>query len=135
MKTLIVAGIIVAGLGSAAWIHAIAQNAPRAAAPLSAAEEASALQLINSTCATCHGQNAAGGDRAPSLVGSASLRKMDTAQIAAIITGGTPRGMPPFAGLPAAQIANIAAWIHSKNLTGAVEGTPEQVAAGERFFF
>ena len=135
IKTLIVAGIVVAGLGSAAWINAIAQNAPRAAAPLSAADEVSALQQINATCAGCHGQNAAGGDRAPSLVGSASLRKMDAAQIAAIIANGTPRGMPPFANLPAAQIASIAAWIHSKNQTGAIQGTPEQIAAGEAFFF
>ena len=135
IKTLIVAGIVVAGLGSAAWINAIAQNAPRAAAPLSAADEVSALQQINATCAGCHGQNAAGGDRAPSLIDSTSLRKMDAAQIAAIITGGTPRGMPPFTNLPTAQVANIAAWIHSKNLTNAVQGTPEQVAAGETFFF
>ncbi len=117
MKKLIFAALLVAGFGSAALIHAAAQNTPR----LSAADEAAVLQQINQTCAGCRGQNAAGGDRAPSLVGTASLRKMDAAQIAAIITGGTPRGMPPFSNLPAAQVTQIAAWIKSKNLTEAIE--------------
>ena len=133
MKKLIFAAALVAGFGSAALLHAIAQNAP--STTLSAADEAAALQQINQTCAGCHGQNAGGGDRAPSLVGTASLRKMDAAQIAAIITGGTPRGMPPFASLPPAQVTRIAAWIKSRNQTQAIEGTPEQIAAGEKFFF
>ena len=133
MKKLILAAVLVAGFGSAALLHAIAQNAP--SATLSAADEAAVLQQVNQTCASCHGQNAGGGDRAPSLVGTASLRKMDAAQIAAIITGGTPRGMPPFNSLPPAQVTQIAAWIKSRNQTQAIEGAPEQIAAGEKFFF
>lgn len=94
-----------------------------------------ARQQFASTCGSCHGETALGGDRAPALIDNADLRKLDVAGIAAIITGGTPRGMPAFASLPADTVSAIAAWLHSENQSGSAAASPEQIASGEKLFF
>jgi PQQ-dependent dehydrogenase (methanol/ethanol family) len=101
---------------------------------LTAADTAQAISDFNGTCASCHGDNGGGGDRAPALRDNPHLRALDTAGIAAIITGGQ-RGMPAFGHLPKAEIARLAAWIHSMNISGLQSAPPQQVAAGEALFF
>ena len=118
-------GLLAAGLAALAF-HAHAQDN---------AEFAAAKAQFNTTCAACHGEGATGGDRAPALMDNPDLRVLDEAGIAAIIRGGTPRGMPAFASLASADVARLAGWIHSMNLSGFSAAPPEQVAAGERFFF
>ena len=46
-----------------------------------------------------------------------------------------PRGMPAFASLPQDQVTQIAAWLKSMNDSALRAAPPEQVAAGEKFFF
>jgi len=41
---------------------------------ISPADVAQAKSDFNATCAACHGEDAGGGDRAPSLIGNAHLR-------------------------------------------------------------
>jgi mono/diheme cytochrome c family protein len=59
------------------------------------------------TCALCHGGDAEGTDRAPSLAGNKVLRGLSVAAIAAIIEHGRG-GMPAFAALPQAEIQQLA---------------------------
>jgi putative heme-binding domain-containing protein len=85
------------------------------------------------TCALCHGNDAAGTDRAPALAGVAALRSMPDADIAAIISKGKGR-MPAFP-LPAADIDALTRYIRQLNISASdakVIGDPK---AGERLFF
>ncbi len=109
-------------------VAAVAQNGPQD-------DFAAAKQTFETNCAGCHGSGGAGGDRAPSLAGNPDLRTRDAAGIEAIIRGGTPRGMPAFAALPAAEVAGLARWIHAMNGAALGNAPPEQIAAGEKFFF
>jgi PQQ-dependent dehydrogenase (methanol/ethanol family) len=108
-----------------------AQEAP--APGISPSDAALAVRDFNATCAGCHGENAGGGDRAPALGDNPHLRTLDAAGIEAIIRGGQ-RAMPPFANLPPAETARLAAWLHSLNISGLQSAPPEQVAAGEAVF-
>jgi PQQ-dependent dehydrogenase (methanol/ethanol family) len=134
MKKIAVAVLALSVGASAMLFRAWAQNAPSPA--IDAEESAHAQQDFNGTCAACHGNNAMGGDRAPSLIDNPDLRKLGVEEISAIIRGGTSRGMPSFSTmLPDAQIALLARWLHSKNQSGLTVSPPEQIAAGEKFFF
>ncbi|HEX4028468.1 MAG TPA: PQQ-binding-like beta-propeller repeat protein [Rhizomicrobium sp.] len=96
---------------------------------------AAARNDFNKTCAVCHGDGGGGGDRAPALADNPDLRRLDAGGIAAIIRRGMPGGMPAFASLPQAQVTQIATWLKSMNESALRKAPPEQVAAGEKFFF
>lgn len=105
-----------------------AQSAPAAAAPAAAPD-------IFKRCQGCHGAGGAGGDRAPALVNNAKLRGLTQDQIKSIIKNGTTGGMPAFP-LPDAELDQVAGWIKSQNRAAAQASVPpEQLAAGEKFFF
>jgi PQQ-dependent dehydrogenase (methanol/ethanol family) len=126
-----VLAMIAAGATALAIFQVSAQEPP---AGISVADVAQAVRDFNTTCAGCHGENAEGGDRAPALVANAHLRSLDAAGIEAIIRGGQ-RAMPPFANLPPAEVTRLAGWLHSLNVSGLQSAPPEQVAAGEAYFF
>ena len=102
--------------------------------PAATADFTQAIADFNTTCASCHGDNGGGGDRAPALTGNRNLRALDAPGIAAIITNGQ-RGMPSFANLPKDEIVRLAAWLHAMNESGLQAAPPEQVAAGQAYFF
>src|SRR3982750_1647210 len=85
-------------------------------------------------CAGCHGDEGTGGDRAPSLVNSRSLRARSEAQIRDLIRNGTPGGMPAFR-LPDDRLAELARWVHSLNASAYEIKPAGDVAAGKTFFF
>ena len=77
-----------------------------------------AQKQFDTTCAGCHGEGAAGGDRAPSLINNITLRPMNQAQIHDLIKSGTPGGMPAFNNLPENQLQELAGWLRSLNHVG-----------------
>jgi PQQ-dependent dehydrogenase (methanol/ethanol family) len=85
-------------------------------------------------CASCHGEGAAGGDRAPGLVENRALRTRTEAQIKNLIRNGTPGGMPAFP-LPDEQLDELAHWVHSLNASAYETRPPGDIAAGRQFFF
>jgi len=90
-------------------------------------------QLFTRTCALCHGADARGTDRAPSLVNSATLRNMPDSDISEIIRKGKAK-MPAFP-LPAADIDALTRYVRLLSPAEsaiAVAGDPK---AGERSFF
>ncbi len=117
----------------AVLFHVHAQD--ETALPAGEADSAAAKITFAANCASCHGPDAVGGDRAPALNENPDLRKLDAAEIANIIKQGTSRGMPAFSSLPGGDVARLAQWIHSMNQSALAKAPPEQVAAGERFFF
>jgi PQQ-dependent dehydrogenase (methanol/ethanol family) len=124
--------LFAAGCGAAMLFFQVSAQEAQPAG-ISIAEAALAEHDFNTTCASCHGENAGGGDRAPALVDNPHLRTLDTAGIEAIIRSGQ-RAMPSFASLPQAERSRLAAWLHSKNISGLQSAPPEQVAAGQAYF-
>ena len=92
-------------------------------------------KLFSEQCAVCHGEDAHGTDRAPSLAGSRRVRSRSVEQLREIIQNGVPdAGMPAF-HLPASSLDTLAAFIHSLNSPAADSAVPGDAAAGESFFF
>jgi mono/diheme cytochrome c family protein len=93
-------------------------------------------------CSFCHGSDARGGEGGPNLIrAEIVLRDQNGETIAPVVQNGRPdRGMPKF-DLSAAQIADIAAFIHSFRVGGydiSRDRPPSIVvgnaAAGEAYF-
>ncbi len=91
-------------------------------------------QRFGETCALCHGSDAEGTDRAPSLVGNKVLRGLSVDDIAAIIEHGRG-GMPAFAALPPADIQQLAIYVRSLNADAFHMQPAGDVANGRRIFF
>jgi PQQ-dependent dehydrogenase (methanol/ethanol family) len=131
LHAVIFAAVLAAMVG--VGVRVAAQSAPAARPAVATAQAAPPARFV--ACQGCHGAGGAGGDRAPALVNSAKLRALSQDQIKAIIKTGTPGGMPPFP-LPEAELDQIAGWIKSQNQAAAqTTASPEQIAAGEAFFF
>src|SRR2546426_7810524 len=75
-------------------------------------------QVFKSNCSFCHGSDARGGEAGPNLVrDEVVLRDQNGELITPIVQNGiTAQGMPRF-GLSAAEITDIAAWLHSRPLS------------------
>jgi len=98
------------------------------------ASDVSVERLFDQRCEGCHGEGGKGGDRAPALVNSRSLRSRTESQIRDLIRNGTPGGMPPFP-LPENELRQFAKWVRSLN-SSAYDAQPDgDAAAGEQFFF
>src|SRR5438067_10632386 len=80
-------------------------------------------QIFRSNCSFCHGSDARGGETGQNLVpDQVVLRDQNGELITPIVQNGIPaRGMPSV-GLSAADITDIAAWLHSQPLSD--RGTP-----------
>ena len=96
---------------------------------------AAAKDDFEKNCAVCHGSGGGGGDRAPALADNPDLRRLDAPGIAAIIRRGLAGGMPAFSAFPQEQVTRISIWLKSMNDSALRVAPPEQVAAGEKFFF
>jgi cytochrome c oxidase cbb3-type subunit III len=62
-----------------------------------AGEAGQGAQLFMEYCAGCHGADAKGGDKAPSLISAASPLNRSDSELLRIVRDGTAGGMPPFA--------------------------------------
>jgi PQQ-dependent dehydrogenase (methanol/ethanol family) len=134
LKTITIAMFAAWGAAAMLIFQVSAQEAQAPASTVSAGEAAQAVRDFNSICAACHGENGGGGDRAPALIDNPHLRTLDPAGIEAIIRAGQ-RAMPPFPNLPQTELSRLAAWLHSLNTSGLQSAPPEQVAAGEAYFY
>src|ERR1019366_2728967 len=92
-----------------------------------------APRQFRQTCTLCHGSDAAGTDRAPTMVNSAHLRSMTDSDIATAITKG--KGKMPAFPLPQADIDVLVRYIRSLNVTASTAAVAGDAKAGERIFF
>jgi cytochrome c oxidase cbb3-type subunit III len=83
-------------------------------------------QLFRSNCAFCHGSEARGGETGPNLVLSQLVLDDQHGElITPVVQNGRPaQGMPKFA-LSAAEISDIAAWLHAQPLSD--RGSPSML--------
>jgi len=110
------------------------------ACPLpSTAQSNQGAQRFVEYCAACHGADARGGDKGPSLLSPVSVAASDD-DLIRVIHDGTSQGMPPFAQI---GNTNIAAVIHylrvlqgtAAGSTGSESSIPGNPAAGQDLFF
>jgi len=113
-------------LMAALWVTPSMAQAPSAFA--------AAQKQFDTTCAGCHGEGGAGGDRAPALTNNINLRIMNAAQIQGLIKSGTPGGMPAF-NLPDSTLQQLASWLRSLNQSALDTKPAGDIAAGEALFF
>jgi PQQ-dependent dehydrogenase (methanol/ethanol family) len=86
-------------------------------------------------CAACHGADGTGGERGPAIVGRSESRSHSLAELRDLIRNGIPAaGMPAFS-LPAAQLDEIAAYVHALRSPASENPAPGDAAKGEQFFF
>src|SRR5262245_66146753 len=72
----------------------------------------SGQKVFASRCAACHGTEGGGGELGPSIVARIPLRS--DAELEAVVREGLPgSGMPPFANVPAAERADLIAFLRT----------------------
>jgi cytochrome c oxidase cbb3-type subunit 3 len=87
---------------------------------------ASGRRAFDTTCASCHGLNGRGGERAPNIATEPEIVKLSDNQLLKILQDGKPQlGMPPFAGLGEKRLAEILSYL--RQLQGK-RGTPITLA-------
>ena len=109
-----------------------AQSAPTPP-PQAMAQGVDAPGQFGRTCALCHGNDARGTDRAPTLVNADHFRAISDADLAGIIQKGKGR-MPGFP-LPASDIDRLVQYIRALNSTASAAPVSGDAKAGEALFF
>jgi PQQ-dependent dehydrogenase (methanol/ethanol family) len=85
------------------------------------------------TCATCHGSDGGGTDRAPAIANNRRLRVSSEEEIASVIKNGRG-GMPAFS-LPEPQLRGMAHFVRSLNASAFEMHPPGDASAGAQVFF
>src|SRR5947207_14271573 len=112
--------VIIACAATMTASQAATQRAPEypVRPPAPPEQVARGQQLFKSNCSFCHGSDARGGETGPNLVrAQVVLADQHGELVTPIVQNGIPaRAMPKFT-LSAAEIADIAAWLHSQPLS------------------
>jgi cytochrome c oxidase cbb3-type subunit III len=88
-------------------------------------------------CAACHGTDARGGAKGPSLAGDPLAARSDD-ELYRILQNGTQGGMPPFAQIGEANIRDLVAYLRLLENSGSAapsQAAPGDAAAGRTVFF
>ena len=97
---------------------------------------------FGAACGFCHGQNARGGEGGPDLLHSVVvLGDEGGKELGQFLQAGRPdKGMPAFNGIPQAQAADIATYLHAEVLAAVTQRSVQvnivtgDAKAGEAFF-
>jgi PQQ-dependent dehydrogenase (methanol/ethanol family) len=124
-----------ADVAGGAAVTLSAQPAPpsQSAPPSPQTLQAQQPPLFTQVCSLCHGGDAHGTDRAPTLINPDHFRTLSDSDIADIIGKGKNK-MPPFP-LPPQEIQTLARYVRSLNSMGPAVAVAGDAKAGERFFF
>jgi cytochrome c oxidase cbb3-type subunit III len=89
-----------------------------------------------STCASCHGLDGRGGERAPNIAESPKAQRLSDAQTAHIIENGIPgTGMPAFHTLKSSSIRAVVTYLRTLQGTNRPINLPGNRRRGEAMFF
>jgi cytochrome c oxidase cbb3-type subunit 3 len=93
-------------------------------------------QIFASTCASCHGLDGRGSERAPNIADRAKVRQLSDTQIAHIIENGVPgTGMPAFHSLEASDVKGVVTYLRTLQETRKTVKLPGDPIRGETIFF
>ena len=117
--------------GSFAPVQSAAQKAAHSNSVSTAGQ-----QLFASNCASCHGLDGRGGERAPNIAQKTEIQRLSGAALTRIIQDGvTGTGMPAFRALTASEVKAVVLYLRTLqgvNQTVALPGDPER---GKELFF
>jgi cytochrome c oxidase cbb3-type subunit 3 len=92
-------------------------------------------QTFSSTCASCHGLDGRGGERAPNIAETPRVQRLSDVQIIHIIENGIPSGgMPAFHLFDGSQIKAIVAYLRTLQGTKKTVPPPGDAKRGEAVF-
>lgn len=88
-------------------------------------------QTFDATCASCHGLDGRGGERAPDIATRPEITRLSDQDLLTVLRAGIPeKGMPPFAGLGSAQLAALVSYLRTLQgrdiATSIASGNPEK---------
>jgi cytochrome c oxidase cbb3-type subunit 3 len=93
-------------------------------------------RTFTASCAGCHGLDGRGGERAPNITGSAKLRRLSDADLAAIVASGVPgTGMPAFRSLGVSEVHAVVSYLRVLEGEDKTQGLPGDPARGKTVFF
>jgi cytochrome c oxidase cbb3-type subunit 3 len=93
-------------------------------------------QVFAASCASCHGLDGRGGERAPNIAKSPKAQRLSNAQIAHIIENGIPgTGMPAFHSLESSDINAVVTYLRTLQGTKRTVKLPGDPARGQTIFF
>ncbi len=93
-------------------------------------------QVFVSNCATCHGLDGRGGERAPNIATSPGAQQLPDAGLLRIIERGIPAGgMPAFSSLGQSRIEAVARFLHTLQGKRSFTSLPGNPQTGRRIFF
>jgi cytochrome c oxidase cbb3-type subunit 3 len=93
-------------------------------------------QTFASTCASCHGLDGRGSERAPNIADSPKAQRFSDAQVTHIIENGIPgTGMPAFHSLENSDIKAVVTYLRALQGTKKTVKLPGNPARGETIFF
>jgi len=93
-------------------------------------------QLFASSCASCHGIDGRGSERAPNITDNPYMRQLSDAQLKDIISYGIPEtGMPAFHSLSDPLISELISYLRNGGRTGDTAKLPGTPKNGEAIFF
>ena len=93
-------------------------------------------QTFASTCATCHGLDGRGGERAPNIAENPRVQRLSDVQISHIIENGIPgTAMPAFHTLATSDVIAVVAYLRTLQGTRQTSKLPGDPVRGEATFF
>jgi cytochrome c oxidase cbb3-type subunit III len=113
-----------------------ATNSQRKGATPSASASSLGARLFPANCASCHGLDGHGGERATDIVGRREIQKLPDASLAKIIREGVSgTGMPSFRTLGNTKIQAIVRYLRTLQGQNSVCQLPGSPVAGKSLFF
>jgi putative heme-binding domain-containing protein len=111
-------------------------TAPRAENPKQSNQAlAAGLRAFESSCASCHGLNGKGGERAPDIAAKPGIVRLSDNEILNVLRDGKPEaGMPPFGGLGAAKLSEILNYLRFLQGKRTAPAVAANAGNGKEFF-
>jgi cytochrome c oxidase cbb3-type subunit 3 len=97
---------------------------------------ATGQQIFASACASCHGLDGRGGERAPNIAETAAVQRLSDQDLTRIITEGVPgTGMPAFHSLGSSGITAVVKYLRGLQGRGQSSVLPGVAERGHALFF
>jgi putative heme-binding domain-containing protein len=97
---------------------------------------ASGQKIFSSMCASCHGLDGRGSERAPNIARSAALQQLSDDKVAKIIRQGVPgTGMPAFPSLGTSGLSAVVGYLRLLQGKERFSALPGDAARGRTLFF
>jgi cytochrome c oxidase cbb3-type subunit 3 len=82
--------------------------------PSPTASTSGGQQMFDSSCASCHGLDGRGGERAPDIATRPEIARLSDQDLLKVLRAGIPeKGMPPFAALGTAKLSALLGYLRS----------------------